>query len=141
MLGVLSVFCMLKIKYCLYKETKWKNSFVPVENLSIYVIKCHTFPACNNFLLCELAREALHSILCRGSCSFAALTSERLLAAQPGPASYGFSHCRAFPLGNNHCGSVQLLPQDAQSLLSLCTAWEVFRSCLPSDISAVVSLL
>lgn len=93
------------------------------------------------FLLRELAREALHSISWRGSCSFAALTSECLLAAWPGLASYGFSHCRAFPLGTNHSGLVQLLPQDEQSLLSLCTTWEVFRSCLLSDTSAVVSLL
>lgn len=93
------------------------------------------------FVLRELAGELLRSILWRGSCSFAALTSERLLAAHPQPASYGFSHYRALPLGTDHTGLMRLLPWDAQSLLSLCTAWEVFRSCLPSGISVVASLL
>lgn len=99
------------------------------------------FPACDHFLLRELAGEALRSILRRGSCSFAALTSERLLAARPQPASYGFSHCRALPLGTDHAGLMRLLPRGAQSLLSLCAAQEVFRRCLPSGISVVAPLL
>lgn len=101
----------------------------------------YVFPACNHFLLCELAGEVPRSILQRGNCSFAALTSERLLAAHPQPASYSFSHCRALPLGTDHIGLMQLLPRDAQSLLSLCEAQEVFRSCLPSGTSVAASLL
>lgn len=57
-----------------------------------------------------------------------------------GPLPMGFPIAEPF-LWGPVTGLVQLLPQDAQSLLSLCTAWEIFRSCLPSDISAVVSLL
>lgn len=101
----------------------------------------YVFLACDHFLLRELAGEALRSILRRGSCSFAALTSERLLAAHPQPASYSFSHCRALPLGTDHTGLMWLLPRDAQSLLSLCAAREAFRSCLPSGISVAASLL
>lgn len=92
-------------------------------------------------LLRELAGEALRSILRRGSCSFAALTSEHLLAARPHPACYGFSHCRAFPPGTHHSGLMWLLPRNARSLLRLWAAREVFRSCLPSGISVVTSLL
>lgn len=86
----------------------------------------YVFPACYHFLLCELVGEAPCSILRRGSCSLAALTSESLLSVRPQPASYVFSHCRALPLGTDHTGLMWLLPWDAQSL---CAAQEVF-SCL-----------
>jgi len=86
----------------------------------------YVFPACDHFLLRELAGEALRSILRRGSCSFAALTSARLLAACPQPTSYGFSHCRALSLGTDRAGPLRLLPRDAQSLLGLHTAQKLF---------------
>lgn len=66
------------------------------------------------------------------------------LRASPGSsssaASYSFSHCRVLPLGTDHTGLMWLLPRDAQSLLGLCAAPEVFRSCLLSGISTAASL-
>lgn len=88
----------------IYRNKVEKNRFSPVENMSIYVIECHVFPACNRFLLHKLVGEAPRSILWRGSCLFTSLTSERLLAACPQPTSYGFSHCRVLPLGTNLIG-------------------------------------